>query len=477
MTIEERELCIVAGNQILATDLEKVSANMFPDLELQSVVVGGIELPWLLTTLKRAAKQLVAELKSDNWRFLPNAVNDPDTNLTEARNGTVLLTRQVNYIIRAIEDKDPFENWLPETLFLVRYEMYYGFWERSKTRVHNPEDLNLAKSRTEIDLLAQSLAKSLEETEKTRKVLATNIEELDEFATSKEQQFASLEKTLESAFQSLASVRDSEKEASTSNGKISTLLDQTNKTLDESRKKISQDRKTFEELRGEIASTRKQVSDEFDLLSEHRKEFDNLVVSARTAESHILDQQEEIMRLIGHAADGRLATAFNDREKALSSSVMWWRWASLAAVFVAIGWIIFIFYKNPSQDGISINWLILLANVIRTSPAFLLVFFCQSQYTKERNIQEEYAFKAAVSRTVTAYADMIGTGEINERVRMLMETIQRIYIPPVLGKPMKPISFRTKDLAEAAKSLAETTQNMKSAVTDFLKSSKSTPNT
>jgi hypothetical protein len=474
MTLEERQLCIMAANEILATDLEKVAAQKYPNEDLQSVLVDSLELPWILTTLKRAAKQLVAELEAEAWRVLPNAVNVLETNLTEVRSGIVLLTKQVNYIARGLEDEIDFDNWLPETLFLVRYEMHYGFWDRAEAQVHSPDELALGKAQTETGLLIQQLNNGLTEASKAYKRLEEKTDSVNGFQLLKEKQFAELEENLEALKMSLSSVQDLEKQAAVSNGKISTLLDQSDKTLEASRKKIVQDRKAFDVLQSEIATVRQHTSDELTQLTGHRETFDALVVLAQDAKERILDQEARILELIGYAADGTLGGVFNNRKKELQWPVYLWIGLSITSVILALCWVVYVFQKTPSQDHNSVNWLILLANVVRTSPAFVLVYFCLAQYTKERNIQEEYAFKAAVSMTVTAYADMIGTGEVNERVKMLIDTIQRIYLPPILGKPIEPISFKSEHIAQAAKSMADTAQNLKSAATDLLKPSKPT---
>ena len=471
MTTEERDSCIDSVKSILSFNLEAIAAEAFAEEDLQSVRVEQFTLTELLAIVKRAAKQLLNELKGDTWKVLPDLMVDAHENLSESEDNTALLTKQLAYISSSIEDKD-LTSWVPELSFVVRYQMHYGFWDRSKTRVHNPNDLNLAQSQSEVELLAQTLKKSLEETSKIRNQLESSIETLEEFTTQKEEQLTSINKALESASQALTEVRNAEKDASTSSGKIATLLEQADKMLDTSRNKIAQDRKTFNDIKEQVALLADSSAQRLNEIGVRGQLFDEVIDSAKEKEQHILDQETEIMRLIGHAADGRLATSFNDREKALNDRVTWWRNASLAVVLVAIAWVFFIFYDNPSQDKLGINWLILLANVVRTSPAFLLVLFCQSQYTKERNIQEEYAFKAAVSRTVTSYADMIGTGEVNERVKMLIETIQRLYIPPVLGKPLKPFSIRSKDFAQAAKSMAETAQSLKTTVAEVLPSLK-----
>ncbi|WP_375418166.1 hypothetical protein [uncultured Hymenobacter sp.] len=473
MTAKERNECVDACEHIQALDIEALAAKQYNNLKLEELE--QFSLPEVINMLKRAVKQLLNQLQTDNWKLLPNEVSDPAINLTGAKQNVAKLEDQISFIHSSLLDEDSFTNWLPELLFVVRYEMHHGFWDRAEARVHSPDELALSEAQTEVGLLIQQLKNGLNEASEAHKRLEEKTQSINEFQLLKEKQFTDLDENLDSLKILLSSVQESEKQAAVGNGKISTLLEQSDKTLEASRKKIAQDRKTFHELESHIDHLTHQFSQQLQDLNVQSESFDGLIDSAREKEQNILAQEKEIMRLIGHAADGRLATAFNDREKAVSSRVDWWRTASLWVVLLAICWIVAIFFISPIQSQNGINWAIMVANIVRTAPAFILVFFCQSQYTKERNIQEEYAFKAAVSRTVTSYADMIGTGEVNERVKMLVDTIQRIYSPPVLGKSVEPISLKSEHIAQTAKSMSDTAQNLKSAVTDILKPSKSTP--
>lgn len=474
MTAEERNICVTTGTSILALDLEAIAANLYPDSDLSSVYIDGFTLPELFTMLRRAIKQLLHELKSDSWKILPNLVVDANELLTDQKDNTVLLTRQLEYIYYSLYEAHPsdVETCAPEIQFLARYEMQLGFWDRSKTKLHDSNSTAILKAQSEASLLVRNLASSLRKADSTREHLNELINNLDEYTVQKEQDFTSLERNVELTSQSLTEVRNSEKEAAISNSKIAVLLEQTNKALDESREQRIQDRQNFTFLEEQLKLLADSSAQSVNSLAVYGELFDSIVKSAREKEQHILDQEARIVELIGFAADGTLGGVFNRRKKELQWPVYLWTVLSLASVGLAVYWVLYVFKQTPSQDHNGVNWLILAANVVRTSPVFLLVYFCLSQYTKERNIQEEYAFKAAISMTVTAYADMIGDGEVNERVKMLMDTIQRIYVPPVLGKVVKPISLKSKHLAQATKNMADTAANLKTAVTDTLKNIK-----
>lgn len=88
-------------------------------------------------------------------------------------------------------------------------------------------------------------------------------------------------------------------------------------------------------------------------------------------------------------------------------------------------WIVYLFW---GVDPASISWQLLLINSIKTLPVLGLFFFTTSQYTKERNFQEEYAFKSAVALTVNSYAEQLK--ETANQDKLIMDSVQTIYMPP-----------------------------------------------
>ena len=92
--------------------------------------------------------------------------------------------------------------------------------------------------------------------------------------------------------------------------------------------------------------------------------------------------------------------------------------------------------------------------------------FVFSQYKKERNLQEEYAFKSAVAMTLTAYSEMLSNADNddnNSRQQMLLKSIELVYNQPQIH-PVKSetlFSFNTKDLKETVVELTDTLKNIK----------------
>jgi hypothetical protein len=105
---------------------------------------------------------------------------------------------------------------------------------------------------------------------------------------------------------------------------------------------------------------------------------------------------------------------------------------------IAVLWAVVVFTcLSAKTENAYLNVLI---NLIKTGPGFLLMGFVISQYNKERALEEEYAFRAAVAETINAYADLLAGKDnseknVNEsRQKMLLDAIKQVYAKPQMHK-------------------------------------------
>lgn len=134
------------------------------------------------------------------------------------------------------------------------------------------------------------------------------------------------------------------------------------------------------------------------------------------------------------------------------------------ASILSIVWVYLVFTNFSSDLGMP--WVNLVVNAVKTSPAWLLVEFCIAQYKKEREYQEQYAFKSAVAMTITSYSDMLSDNkhdEISIKERLLLQAVNNIYEKPTIVQEKKNI---TEKFLEQAKGLL-------SSAVDLVKSANS----
>jgi hypothetical protein len=89
--------------------------------------------------------------------------------------------------------------------------------------------------------------------------------------------------------------------------------------------------------------------------------------------------------------------------------------------------------------------------------------FVIAQYNKERALEEEYAFRSAISETINAYADLLEGQDDKEnknisRQTMLLDAIKQVYSKPAMYREADSKSFyknSSKELLEVLKELAK----------------------
>ena len=143
---------------------------------------------------------------------------------------------------------------------------------------------------------------------------------------------------------------------------------------------------------------------------------------------------EEIKTQLGTAAGGSLSHTFNDRKKDLEKSKNNWRkwflWNIVALFVVAL----VVFLELKSSQGFSTTlWL----KITLAFPLIYSAIFFHSQYNKEREYVEEYAFKSAVALSLQAYRELfkdeIDPDKPEEQERLLdfiSSTTKQIYTSP-----------------------------------------------
>lgn len=278
-------------------------------------------------------------------------------------------------------------------------------------------------------------------------------DELGRFIKSKGSELSEIESLLSSARQHSNEIIEIHTKSATLEERITSLLEQAEE------KKIS-----VNELGDKIKSL---LSDVSELLNESQNEnelrqktYEKLEKSFTDKLSFVEDKKEYFEErnqylndLIEREVGASLFETFKQRKTELVTSIRFWKWAVPLTSIVTIVWI-FVLFGNGDLSGLS--WQVILINSLKALPAIGLLLFSISQYVKERNFQEEYAFKSAVALTVNSYAEQLT--ETGNRDKMIMESVEQIYTSPIHQKGDKKsantISSAAKDLIETAKSIS-----------------------
>lgn len=168
------------------------------------------------------------------------------------------------------------------------------------------------------------------------------------------------------------------------------------------------------------------------------------------------DQLAKLNELLGKETARTLFSTFKERKAELSKPVRnWMRGVILASLFALI-WVSAVFtnFFGWVNGEIVVSSEFLLLNTLKSIPAIILLYFTIRQYVRERNVQEEYAFRSAIALTIQAYGDMVG----DKKHDLILAATSTIYTMPTTMKEKTFSLFRKKDngLIEVMKQLNET---------------------
>lgn len=453
MNITQKQTILTEIETIQGFDFDQMVISQFPEnTDFKTIMFGKYNVLDFKSLLFKTLKQLKSELENGLGLMLPNQENFYNDF------GSVTLDSDMQNFrtyLGNIANKDNAAEVLDR---LIYYQIRQGFWDRSRVKLH---DVNLDKINAadlQLELVQKKLEANLESFNNLKTKFETKIEEVTAFFTTKQQEMAEVTRLLT--------------EATASDTKITELVSaSTNKEteidgiLKNIKDKVEVVNQNIEEYEKEFTAIEKNANEQKNQLFENIKQSVEKLEFAKQGIEFIESNRLEIIRLTGMAADGTLGSKFDERKITLANGLSFWKWGIPIVTIISIAWVIIVFTLLPAHtDNV---WINLLINLLKTSPAFVLLGFVFTQYGKERNLQEEYAFKSAVAMTLTAYSNMLEKNDSEEnktRQEMLHNSIQQVYLQPQIHpkKSDKIYSMNGKHLKEAIETLSDTLKNIKS---------------
>lgn len=449
MNITQKQAILNEIETIQSFDFDQMILANYPEnTDLKSIVFGKYNALEFKSLLSKTISQYKSELTNGFGLMLPNQENFNNDF------GSVTLDNDIQNL-RAYLSTPNNENNAAEVLDrLMYYQIRQGFWDRSKIKFHDVDTDKINAAKEQLELAQKSLVENVKSFTSLKTQFEEKQEEIDTFFTAKKQEMIVINNLLS--------------EAQTSNSRITDLVSSsTNKEteidgiLKNIKSKVETVTESIEEYQTDFSAIKKEnVTLKTDLETALQKALDNLKIS-KEGNDFIESNRAEIVRLTGMAADGTLGSKFDQRQQKLTDGLSFWKWGVPGVTILSIIWVLVVFTCLAANLGNV--WINLLVNLIKTSPSFILMGFVFSQYNKERNLQEEYAFKSAVAMTLTAYSNMLENKdeELNKtRQEMLLKSIEQVYNQPRIHAE-KTEKVNTNHLKEAIQTLSEAVKNIR----------------
>ena len=402
-------------------DLNKFIVEKNPNVEPKDIYFGDYNSIKFLSLLKETLDKLQILINSDIRYLLSNNfhVNGGAYNLEN------VLGNIYNHIIG--NNRDAAKNMLE---IIVYYCSIYGGWENIKTPT-SVDEKTINELKAELDLLKSKIDNDVKDFNQKKSEL--------ENALKSSKKIEDLSKTISETSTEIAGYASASQTNSNNIAEANTRITNLETTIDNN---IKQYQKDFAEI---------------------KEQNEGSLENAEKAEKimkMILAKEAEINRLLGQANDGSLGAKFHERQEKIQN-YSYILIALIIIVLVATSlWTFCVFKTYTVQD-----WMTFVMNMIRTFPAWFLVWWLIGRYTNERKLQEEYAFKAAVAMSMRNHSELLNDsdkGNQEERATrqiMLQRALENIYKNP--NSKEKGLTISSKSINDSLKQLIEIMKKMK----------------
>lgn len=441
MNANQRQSILDAIVEFEKADFETPFKNKYKDIEtLNSIVIADYSIAELFAMAKRSVSQLKEFLENGNWQIIPSdSIPIPLYGNITLRNVVINITNYLN--------STSYDQVVAQIKPLVYFEMMCGFWDQPKRIELGIRDSSLKTLEQRAELTMSHIDAREDKVKLLIDELESNKAEIEKLINTKKQELETLKNNQSESNHILKDIQGTSKSATaelsaieTHNKKAQTILDE----LETAQKKVEE----------QIKTSNTNITDSQNALDDFNSDAASKIAQIKSDYDSVSNNAEEVRKMMGYIADGTLSHSFNKRKDDLLKQITKWFWASMIITILAIGWVCAVFFCLSANTGS--EWADILINGIKSSPLFLLLGFSISQYQKERNLMEEYAFRESVAITLTAYLEQMPEKEDNDKRKLLISTVEQLYTKPVItNKEYGLLKFDSKDLSETSKTLKE----------------------
>lgn len=441
MNATQRQNILDAIVEFRKTDFDTAFQNKYKDTAtIDNLVIADYSIAELLALARRAISQLENILENGDWQILPS------DNVSVASYGSLTLRNAVANIKTYLSSAS-YESAASQIKALVYYEMKCGFWDQ-------PKRIDLGIREFSLKKLEAKAALTMAHTDAREEKVQSLIDELEkkrveitDLISTKKKELETLKNNQVESSAILTNIKSTESSVTSTKEAIETLNGKANNIVAALKSVQEHYQKQTEENDGILSQAKESLNtfnaDASSKIAQITSDYDSVSGNA-----------EQVRKMMGYIADGTLSHSFNKRKEDLKKQIKLWLRVSIITVLVAIAWVCIVFTCLSANTGY--EWADIIINGIKSSPLFLMLGFALTQYQKERNLLEEYAFRESVAVTLTAYLEQMPEKEDEDKRKMLISTVEQLYTKPVIAnKEYDLVKFDTKDLSESTKTLKD----------------------
>ncbi len=452
MNQQQAQTVIGQAQQIGSFDFEAIIKRVYPDrTDLENIMISQLSLQEFLHLSKRIFGQFVSELQDrDNYIILPFTFSNIQL-------GQANIDGQIQgYFANLNVDNFPAaENIL---FWLVSYQIENGFYNKTSKRQSEHTTNNIAKLSEKLGLLEINIENQLKNVENLYAELETNKKEIQTLIIQKRDELATITSSLTTSTTQSNQINELLNKSTEQSTRITTIVEQQELTKAQSDKKLLELETLYTKTNTDLSSNIKTILGKIEEFKQQVSDNAEHLKFVEGKREFFEERIEYLQNLIGQEVGANLFKTFKFRKDQLDKPVFFWRLAVPVMAVITIVWIFFLFYHQPDITDINLWWQAFAVNTLKSIPAIFLLFFAINQYRKERNFQEEYAFKSAVALTIDAYAGLLTN--VDNKDKLIMESVLGIYKTPIDDKQVSHDKNKYTNALDTIKSMADTTQEL-----------------
>lgn len=432
----------------LSDDARKSALKKCKELEFDPDK-GSIPLDESLINLGRSVKSLSEAIEKKKLIQLPLSIQ---------RKLLIELESVASFLSGLNSGADEVVNLVNSIENLNSIFWEYGLHNLSKEVLGFETKMNQLKSEeTSLGRLREELEKSLSIRDELA-VLLEKIKASDQTACSVTEKLSKISTQIEDQLQSCTLASQNIAALAASVGVSETTSKEQVAVAKTSASEILAMEAKFKKFFGEIDEYETKIEtvslDAKTNVAENRKETSALVEKLKELEDQIKVQIEK-------ATGFSLFHSFQTRQDNITSGRRFWAGMLAFVILISLGLTAYIAHTTTDFN---IGFYLKLS---MTVPLIYGLSFCTIQYSRERRLEEEYAFKSAISISLDPYQSLVSRimkiDDVEERKRFIefiLDSIRRVFTSPMdkIYEPpdkMKAVEKSMKRMAEIAGAFAK----------------------
>jgi len=320
---------------------------------------------------------------------------------------------------------------------------YISHFEGLKILIRNYNIRGISERQIEFESEISNLTKiklALQEELNNVKILKTEIEKdneaINEKIESSNEKLAEIEEELETIIEKKTELINETESLKSYNVELISTKEKADKNLIEIVNSLNES-KSNEKLISSFASKVHERDKRLSELELSIEENNKKLIVYDVERKNILSESKSLIESAKKALNYKTAEGISASFQAQYENAdnRWvfgsWIFGAIACLLITIGLGIWILHTIPNDIGI------LIARISLLPLPIIGAIFCANQYTKQKNIIEDYAYKMVLAKSIVGFSEQLkknGTGNNEEYIHYIKTALEEIHKDPLRNR-------------------------------------------